>query len=100
MEREVNLQGLLRETDVNKPTKCSKCGQPLTYKGLGEYMCEACGQHEYDDYGKIRVFLEEHPGSNVMQVEAGTGVSKNTINQLVAEGKFQIARGSGLRGDR
>lgn len=95
----INLQALIRETDVNKPTRCSKCGCPVSYKGLGEYVCDNCGFHEFDDYGKVRIFLEKHPGSNIVQVEAGTGVSQKTINQLVSEGKFEISRGAGLRGD-
>ncbi len=100
MEREINLQGLLRETDVNKPSFCSKCGCPVSYKGLGEYVCDNCGFHEFDDYGKVRLFLEKNPGANIVQIEARTGVSQKIINQLVSEGKFEVSKSAGLRGDK
>lgn len=99
MENDINFKGLIREPDMNKPSFCSKCGCPLTYKGLGEYVCDSCGFHEFDDYGKVRIYLEKHPGATIVQVETGTGVSQKVINQLVEAGKFTITSHRSLRGD-
>lgn len=88
----MDLEGLLKLTDdYNKPEKCSKCGGRMKYTGLGEYKCEGCGIVDYDDYGKVRVFLEKNPGANIVQTEAMTGVPQRLIKQMIKEGKFAIS---------
>lgn len=87
---EMDLSGLIRESDYAKPTRCSKCGSFLKYKGLGEYICEDCGFKEYDEYGKVRAYLEKNPGANIVQVEASTGVPQKTIHRMVEEGKLEM----------
>lgn len=96
----MNLEGLIREREYDKPVECSKCGGKLKYIGIGEYECTQCGNKELDDYGKVRNFLEEHPGANVLQTEKGTGVSKSVINDLIVDGKLEISsKARFLRGD-
>lgn len=90
MANEHNIEGLLRDIQADKPTRCSKCGSFLTYKGLGEYICDSCGFMEFDSYGKVRAYLEKNPGSNIVQTEAATGVPQKLIQQMIAEGKFEI----------
>lgn len=87
------LSGLLRD-DYEKPTACSKCGKSLKYIGIGEYECESCGAREFDDYGRVRAFIESHPGANGLQVEKATGVSRKVIKGLVDSGKLDISKGS------
>ena len=86
----INYEGLLRDNKIEKPVRCSKCGGFLKYDGLGEYACEKCGYHEYDDYGKVRAYLEANPGANVVEVSDATGVSQKLIHQMVSEGKFEV----------
>ncbi len=69
---------------------CPECGHTVDYKGLGEYYCPGCKKIVYDDYGKVRVFIEEYPAANINQVAEGTGVDKSTIKEMVREGKFVI----------
>ena len=39
--------------------KCQECGGTrIEYKGVGEYKCEDCGLLMYNDYGKVRLYLE------------------------------------------
>ena len=42
-----------------------------------------------NNYGKVRNFLENHPGATINQVMAGTGVSKASIKQLIADDRIQ-----------
>ena len=58
------MQKKLLQTEVDRPTFCTKCGGVMVYKGIGEYECEECGTLEYDDYGKVRNYLEEHRGAH------------------------------------
>ncbi len=100
MDRELNLNGLLRDNPDDTPVNCSKCGSFLKYNGLGEDVCEDCGFKEYDNYGKVRAYLEKNPGANVVQVEMATKVPQKTIYQLISAGKLEI-RGKGyIKGDK
>ena len=80
--------------DEKKLTFCPDCGATVTYKGLGEYVCDKCRKTCYDDYGKVRVFLEKYPGANIVQVANNTGVSKNLIRRMVDENRFAIQDGN------
>lgn len=90
MINDINMEGLLRDTEYNVPVRCSKCGSMLKYVGVGEYKCEACGFTEYDDYGLVRAYLEKNPGSTAVQVENATGVSQKTIANMVRSGKLEL----------
>lgn len=100
MDREINLKGLIREIQEDKPVNCSKCGSFLKYNGLGEYICEDCGFKMYDNYGKVRAYLEKNPGANVVQVEAATKVPQKIVYQFVSEGKLEIKGGGYIKGDK
>lgn len=95
MENGINLEKLLRDEPYRKPITCSKCGKMLTYLGVGEYRCEACGFTEFDEYGLVRAYVEKNPGATIAMVESATGVSSKVINGLVRSGKLDIRKGSG-----
>lgn len=78
------------------PGNCSACGGKLNYRGLGEYACEDCGNIEYDDYGKVRAYLEQHPGALQGEVSRATGVPANRIRGLLQQERIEIAAGSGM----
>jgi len=82
-----NLDMYLEE----KPEVCPACGGHLKYIGLGEYSCEKCKETVYDDYGKVRSFLELHPGANIVQVSNYTGVPKSKIKQLIDSDRLSIS---------
>lgn len=50
------------------PQVCLNCGGVMVFKGVGEYRCEECGNVDFDDYGKVRQYIEGHPGANAAQV--------------------------------
>lgn len=76
------------------PKVCTKCGGVMVFEGVGEYRCEDCGVVAYDDYGKVRKFLEENPGANAVEVEQGTGVTQRTIRQMLRDSRLQVADSS------
>ena len=77
-------------TYERKLKSCPECGHSLDYKGLGEYFCRTCDQPVYDDYGKVRRFVEEYPGATVLQIAQATGVDKSKIRDMVRQDKFVI----------
>lgn len=80
--------------NFERPYICSKCGGELIFKGVGEYRCEDCNQIEYDDYGKVRLYLEKNKSANMTEIQNGTGVSMKSIKQMVKEKRFEIAQNS------
>ena len=49
---------LLRMDEYNRPKTCEKCDGVMVFMGVGEYQCEDCGAIAYDDYGKVRLYIE------------------------------------------
>ena len=82
------------ETSFYGPRKCSKCGEAMKYKGLGEYVCENCLISEFDDYGKVRNYIDEHKGATALEIENATGVSQKAIRNLLREERIEVAQNS------
>lgn len=78
----------------NRPLNCTKCGGVMIYKGLGEYQCEQCKESEFDDYGKVRNYVEKNVGASVANISEETGVSRKSINNMIKEGRFEITQDS------
>lgn len=76
------------------PKYCDLCGGVMIFKGVGEYRCEECNTLAYDDYGKVRVFLEKHRGANAVEIENATGVKQKTIRLMLKESRLEIVEGS------
>lgn len=80
--------------NYNRPTYCSKCGGLMIFAGVGEYHCEDCRSIEYDDYGKVRLYIETNRGATAAKIEAEIGVSQKAIRQMVRESRLEIAADS------
>lgn len=78
----------------NIPRTCKSCGGVMVFKGVGEYHCEDCGEVDYDDYGKVRLYVEGHRGATAAEIESAVGVPQRTIRRLLKEGRLEIAEGS------
>lgn len=76
------------------PRVCKKCGGVMVFKGVGEYHCEDCDDVDFDDYGKVRLFIEEHRGATAADIENGIGVSQRVVRRLLKDGRLEIAEGS------
>ncbi len=89
-----DINDLLLKNQYNPPERCEECGGEMQYKGIGEYVCFNCNHKMYDDYGVVRNYLEEHPGSTISMVSAATGVSEKNIKYMLREEKLQIREDS------
>jgi len=79
----------------NVPDTCEQCGcKKIKYLGVGEYKCEECGHLMYDDYGKVRNYIEANQGATTSEVSEATGVSKEKIRRLLRDERIEIAPGS------
>ena len=78
----------------NIPRTCKECGGVMVFRGVGEYRCEDCGLVDYDDYGKVRLYIEEHKGATAAEIEAAIGVSQRSIRRMLRESRIEIAEGS------
>lgn len=88
---EKTLMQIIAGHDLHKPTECPTCkSDQIEYLGLGQYRCKECLTIMYDDYGKTRKYIEEHPGATEVDVHTATGVSRDTIRQFVREDRFYV----------
>ena len=78
----------------NVPRTCKECGGVMIFKGVGEYHCEVCGDVDFDDYGKVRLYIEEHKGATAAEIEGAIGVPQRTIRRMLKESRIEIAEGS------
>lgn len=76
--------------DTHKPVFCDKCGKAVKYVGLGEYSCQACGFVMYDDYGKVRAYLEANRGATPLEVAKYAGVDKEIVLYLLETDKLEF----------
>ena len=83
-------QRVLIKDEYHAPRVCEKCGGIMIFKGVGEYHCEDCGFVAYDDYGKVRLYIEAHRGATAAQIESAIGVSQRTIRLMLKEGRLEI----------
>lgn len=73
-----------------RPSQCTVCGGSLVYKGIGEYQCSDCHSLEYDDYGKVRLYIEMHNGATAAEIAEATGVSQVKIRQMLKEERLEV----------
>lgn len=89
-----DLSEVLQLNDYHVPQICKECGGIMVFKGVGEYQCEKCKALDYDDYGKVRNYVEVHKGATAAEVEAATNVKQRTIRNLLKEGRLQVSADS------
>lgn len=78
----------------NKPVNCDLCGCKLFYTGSGRYECRDCGNVMYDEFGKIKLYLEENGIRPAAEVSKATGVSQAIIKLFLKKGKLEIPENS------
>lgn len=78
----------------SKPIACEKCGDKLFYKGGGAFQCQQCEHMMYDDFGKVKLFLEQNGPSASIVIAEATGVSLHLIESMLRDGKLEIPEGS------
>lgn len=88
------MKGIKVFDHYNIPRVCSECGGVMVFKGVGEYSCENCSYVDYDDYGKVRLYIENHKGATAAQIEESIGVSQKSIRRMLKDGRIEIAENS------
>lgn len=86
-----DLEKLIME---RRPIFCKKCGGKLYYQDSGYYQCEDCSAGEYDDFGKIKIYLEEHGPTPELWISRDTGVAVEIIELFLKNGRLEIPEGS------
>lgn len=87
------LEDLLLEKNLGK---CPDCGGKLEYKYSGIYECVDCHKEVYDDFGKVKKYIEEHGPAPANEISQQTGVAMNVINKFLRKGRVEIPEGSGF----
>lgn len=88
------IDEVIAANSFHKPTNCETCNSDnIEYLGLGQYRCRDCLSVMYDDYGKVRKYVEEHPGCTEVDVHMDTGVSREMIGQFVKQQRFEVVNG-------
>ena len=77
-----------------RPIFCKKCCGKLFYKTGGIYLCEDCGAEEYDDFGKIKLYLEENGPSPATDISEATDVPLEIVTLFLKYGRLEIIENS------
>ena len=64
------------------PIECEYCGGAVELCSLGVYKCLDCGKENYDDFQKVRRYLEKVGTAPAVVISRNTGVPVKTIEHL------------------
>ena len=84
-DRRRAIDGILRN--------CSNCGGELDFRGQGKYICKKCKKVEYDDFGRVRQFIENNQKTGKEDI-SDYNVSLEQIANLLREGRIEISNSS------
>ncbi len=70
----------------SKRTVCEERKGNMAFVGIGTYECVQCGHTMYDDYGKIRKYIDEFGPSSMAVLAQETGVNRDVIDYLIKDG--------------
>lgn len=76
------------------PVVCEDCGGEVVQKEDGRYFCKKCGKEHFDDFGKIRNYLEKAGPRPAMVIARNTGVPIRSVNRFLEEEYLEVPEGS------
>jgi predicted RNA-binding Zn-ribbon protein involved in translation (DUF1610 family) len=79
------------------PVKCTLCGCELQQQTMGIYKCASCGKEYYDDFQKIRNYIEKNGAAPASVICAATGVPLRTIDYFFKEEYLEIPLNDTIR---
>jgi len=68
---------------------CKECGKLFQYDGISK-LCYQCRKKDDEDFIRVREYVYENPGANIMTVADETGVSEDKILRYLREGRLEI----------
>lgn len=78
---------------MNKiPIVCEFCGNKVQQTSLGVYKCISCERENYDDFQKVRNYLEKAGTAPVRKIAQNTGVAVQTIEYFWSNDYFREAK--------
>ena len=76
----MSIEGkLVRYVEQKKIERCELCHNKMEYIASGVYRCTVCGSEVLDDFGKVKLFLEENGPTPQIIIAQRTGVSMDKI---------------------
>ena len=79
---------------TSRPISCKNCNGKLFYIGSGKYRCESCEMEYYDDFGKVKEFLEKNGPAPALVISEHTGVHFELIDLFLRKGRLEIIENS------
>lgn len=67
---------------------CAKCGRVFGYSG--SEVCSRCTGNDEDDFKKVKDYLYDNPGSNIVEVSEATEVSEKKILRYLRESRIEV----------
>ena len=71
---------------------CKKCGNIFMFDGFD--ICQKCRRIREEEFQLVKNYLREHPKATIIEVEAETKVSVDSIEQFLREGRLEISKDS------
>lgn len=68
---------------------CSRCGKIYAYDGFN--ICLKCRQDDEDDFKKVKEYLYEHPGANIVEIIEKTGVESKKVIEFLRQGRLEVS---------
>lgn len=86
MKKGVRPDGRINALRINRiPIECEFCGGAVEQSSVGVYVCLSCGRENYDDFQKIRNYLERVGSAPAAVIARNTGVPMKTIEHFWSE---------------
>jgi len=73
---------------------CKRCGK--LYVFVGGAVCPDCLAKEEEQYRKVKLYIDSHPGCGVQETSDGTGVPVDIVVEFLRQGL--LVTGSGPEG--
>ncbi len=75
---------------------CRKCGRVFNYV-MGPVMCPRCREALEEKFQEVKKYVQDHPGSDIMEVSEECDVDPSQIRQWIREDRLQFADDSPIR---
>lgn len=89
IESEIEMKKIEARTNalrINKiPVFCKHCKMTLEHVDVGTYKCPICSEKYYDDFQKIKNYINDNGAAPAFMIARGTGVSKQAVESYFSD---------------
>lgn len=72
---------------------CRGCKKMFQYIS-GPILCPKCRELEEEMFRKVKLFLQDHPGADFVEINKETGVTIAMIERFLKEGRLEVTADS------